>query len=143
MKLKTQIQYWLALVFAVVLAVVGIEIATFDSDIRNKLINTTSVVRAAQKPILDELTLSQHICKASNGEYCELLVNLAKCESSMRKDAIGINTNGTYDAGLYQINSVHKDITLLEKLDVYASTRWTVNKIKEGDLHIWVCSHKI
>lgn len=143
MKLKTQIQYWVALVFAVGISIITLQIAQFDSEIRQKLINTTFVAKASGTAVLDPtepLTIEEHICRASNGEYCELLVNLAKCESSMNKDAWNVNTNGTVDFGLYQINSVHKDISLLEKLDVYASTRWTVNKIKDGDLHIWVCA---
>ena len=96
-------------------------------------------VKHTETPVTAEYSLIEHICIASNGEYCEILVNLAKCESSLNKDAIGVNTNGTYDSGLYQINSVHTDISLAEKLDVYASTRWTVNKIKESEGHIWVC----
>lgn len=89
------------------------------------------------------LSLSEHICIATNGENCDVLVNLAKCESSMRKDAIHVNTNGTYDAGLFQINSVHKDISLEHKLDVYASSRWANEQIKKGNGHWWVCWNKI
>ena len=36
--------------------------------------------------------------------------SIINCESHWQADAISINTNGTYDVGLWQINSVHKDI---------------------------------
>ena len=92
-----------------------------------------------------ELTIKEHICIASNGEYCELLVNLAKCESSLNKDAINVNRNGTVDLGLYQWNSVHFNgkITPVCALDVYCATRKTVAEIKAGHLNWWVCSDKI
>lgn len=92
-----------------------------------------------------ELTLKQHICEASNGEYCELLVNLAKCESSLNPDAIHVNTNGTVDMGLYQWNSIHftGKITPSCALDVYCSTRAAVKYIKEGHGSAWVCWNKI
>ncbi|MCK9370382.1 transglycosylase SLT domain-containing protein [Candidatus Dojkabacteria bacterium] len=89
------------------------------------------------------LSLEEHICEATNGENCEVLVNLAKCESSLNKEAVNVNTNGTYDAGLFQINSIHKDISLSQKLDVYASARWSNEQIKKGNGHIWVCWKKI
>jgi len=97
-------------------------------------------IKHAPAPIL---SLSQHICKAGDGQYCDILVNLARCESSLNPDAMNVNTNGTVDMGLYQINSVHQDITNAQKLDVYASTRWTVDKIKQGQGHIWVCWSKL
>ena len=90
-----------------------------------------------------ELTIEEHICKASNGKYCDILINLAKCESSLRKDAMNVNTNGTVDIGIFQINTVHQDISNSEKFDVYAATRWTVNKLDNGKGHIWVCWNKI
>ena len=88
-------------------------------------------------------SIAEHICLATNGENCDILVNLAMCESSLNPNAVGWNTNRTIDLGLFQINSVHKDITAVEKLDVYASARWANNKIKAGKLHIWVCADKI
>jgi len=97
-------------------------------------------IEIAPEPVL---SLEEHICKASNGQYCELLVNLAKCESTLNPDALHVNTNGTVDIGIFQINSVHQDISNAEKFDVYAATRWAVEKIKAGELHIWVCSLKI
>jgi len=90
-----------------------------------------------------EPTIEEHICLATNGENCDVLVNLAMCESSMNKDAWHINTNNTLDVGLFQINSVHKDISILEKFDVYASARWANEKIKQGKGRIWVCWNKI
>ena len=107
---------------------------------------TLKTPRIADLSPTEPLTIEQHICLASNGEYCDLLVNLAKCESSLNKEAIHINSNGTYDAGLYQWNSIHiksGKITLSCALDVYCSTRKTLEEIKKGHLNWWVCAKKI
>lgn len=108
--------------------------------VANALYPKINPVEANFEPLV---AIEEHICLATKGENCEVLVNLAKCESSLNKEAINVNTNGTYDAGLFQINSVHKDISLSDKLDVYASARWTNEQIKKGNGHIWVCWNKI
>jgi hypothetical protein len=100
-----------------------------------------------EMPIIEQReqdkTIAEHICLATNGENCDVLVNLAMCESRLNPEAIGVNTNRTVDMGLFQINSVHKDISPLEKLDVYASARWANEKIKSGQGSIWVCWDRI
>lgn len=92
-----------------------------------------------------EKSIAQHICEATNGENCDILVNLAYCESKLDKEAYNVNTNGTIDLGLFQINSVHygRTITASQALDVYASTRWSNEQIKQGNGHIWVCWDRI
>lgn len=37
----------------------------------------------------------------------EAATAIAKCESGLRSNALGTNTNGTQDHGVFQINSVH------------------------------------
>jgi hypothetical protein len=102
----------------------------------------TPEIPAVIRPEKDK-TIAEHICLATNGENCDVLINLARCESSLNKEAYHVNTNGTVDLGLFQINSIHKDITPSEKLDVYASARWSNEQIKAGHGSIWVCWDKI
>lgn len=102
-----------------------------------------SNVSAEEQP---ELSIYDQICLASGGENCDVLYNLAKCESSLNPDAIHINTNRTFDAGLYQWNSIHINsgkISLSCALDVVCSTQATNREIREGNLNWWVCSNKI
>ena len=41
------------------------------------------------------------------GLHCREAIAIVKAESGMREDAMNINTNGTVDLGLFQINSIH------------------------------------
>lgn len=93
----------------------------------------------------EEKTIAEHICLATNGENCEVLVNLARCESSLNPQAYHVNNNKTVDLGLFQWNSVHYShrITPSCALDVYCSARAANEEIKKGNLHIWVCSDRI
>ena len=62
------------------------------------------------------------------------------CESRWNINAVNINKDKTFDAGLYQINSIHKDITLQDKINVRTATAWAIKKIKkEGGWQAWVC----
>lgn len=93
----------------------------------------------------EQKTIAEHICLATNGENCQVLVNLARCESSLNDQAYHVNNNKSVDLGLFQINSVHygKSITPSCALDVYCSARWSNDQIKKGNGHIWVCWDKI
>jgi hypothetical protein len=58
-----------------------------------------------------EPTIAQKICLKFK-DRCEVAVAVATAESNLRVDAIGVNTNGTTDIGIYQINfQTHKDKT--------------------------------
>ena len=63
-----------------------------------------------------------------------IAIRIAKAESSLRPDAIGKNTNGTYDMGVFQINDVHsKKISRVDRLDFVKNIdfAWDL-KIKQG-----------
>jgi Soluble lytic murein transglycosylase and related regulatory proteins (some contain LysM/invasin domains) len=50
----------------------------------------------------------QQLCKSYDVPYTIMLA-IAEHESGFQVNAIGYNTNGTYDIGLFQINSVNHD----------------------------------
>ena len=102
-------------------------------------------IQLQEYPIINhkEMTIEQKICNSSQGEYCELLIKLAKCESSLNPDAIHVNKNGSADLGIMQINTIHKDISNSDKFNVEKAVKWTLEKIKKGDGNIWVCWNKI
>lgn len=67
---------------------------------------------------------------------------IISCESHFKPDAINLkNSNGSWDGGLWMINSIHRDISNADKFDYKASTRWAINKrLKDGHWKAWVCA---
>jgi len=64
---------------------------------------------------------------------------IINCESKWKPDAVGVNKN-SYDLGLWQINSVHKDISNADKMDYLKATKWAIEKrIKDGNWNSWIC----
>jgi len=126
----------------------GVAFTALTSTLTAKTVPITleKAVLVPIKPIELEMTIEEHICNATGGENCEILINLAKCESSLNKDAYHVNTNGTVDLGLFQWNSVHyskSDMSAVCALDVYCSARATNKEIKKGHGNWWVCWDKI
>lgn len=80
----------------------------------------------------------RRIASEMNFKWPDYLVRLAKCESSLNPQAININRNGTADKGIFQINDVH-GLSDEFRYDIRKSTEWTINKINQGEQHIWVC----
>jgi hypothetical protein len=65
---------------------------------------------------------------------------IISCESKFNVNAINVNKNGTVDAGIFQINSIHKDITLQDKIDYKKATAWAIKKIKhDKGWSAWAC----
>lgn len=85
-------------------------------------------------------------CQAYNGkitwEQFEKISKIIKCESGWNPEAINHkNKNGTYDMGLVQINSIHKDIKPSERLDFKKSIDWMIKKInKDNGYGAWLSS---
>jgi len=74
-------------------------------------------------------------------EFVEKIIN---CESGWRADAVGVNTNGSYDLGILQINSIHKNISNADKFDVKKAVEWSINKrLNDGNWSAWCCSRKV
>ncbi|MCX6743968.1 MAG: hypothetical protein NTX82_00390 [Candidatus Parcubacteria bacterium] len=74
-------------------------------------------------------------------ELADTLIRLAHCESSLNPAAVG-DENNSY--GLYQIFlKWHPDVTLEQAQDIDFATRWTANKIRQGQGDLWSCWSKI
>jgi hypothetical protein len=71
----------------------------------------------------------------------ELAFRVAKCESNLNPKAIGTNTDGSRDRGLYQINDKwHPDVTDDQAFDAEFSIRFFCKAIREGHLSWWDAS---
>ena len=97
-------------------------------------------------PLVQEKTVEEWVLDEaeSRGLNREEVWAIIQMESSWRTDAININTNGTYDLGLWQWNSIHKDISTECKLDYKCSSNEAFNKrIHDGDWSAWYGAKKL
>lgn len=51
--------------------------------------------------------VEKYIYEVFGMENYKVAIAIAKSESGLREDAIGVNSNGSVDIGIFQINSVH------------------------------------
>jgi len=76
-----------------------------------------------------------------NIKEAETIIN---CESRWQPDAIGVNKNGSYDVGLWQINSIHKNMTNADKMDYKEATKWAIAKrLRDRSWNAWSCARKL
>lgn len=86
-------------------------------------------------------------CKAYQHEITweqhNKISKIIKCESGWNPQAINTkNKNGSFDAGLVQINSIHKDISNADKFDYKKSIDWMIKKVNKEGFGAWRSSIK-
>ena len=68
----------------------------------------------------------------------DLVVRVARCESGLNRKAENINTDGSKDRGLFQINSRwHPEVSDEEAFDPIFSTKFFCQAFKNGNLKWW------
>ena len=67
---------------------------------------------------------------------------IVQCESGWNQEAAGVNTNGTIDRGLYQLNSIH-NINPSCAFNLECSTKEAIKMWQEQKFDPWVCSRKL
>jgi hypothetical protein len=67
------------------------------------------IIEAVEElPKLDNLTpIEDYICEKWGVYDCRVALAVARAESGMRADAWNVNSNGSIDIGIFQLNSVH------------------------------------
>lgn len=94
-----------------------------------------------KEPGMKEWVLARVAEAGLNPREAEVIIN---CESLWDPDAIGINKNRTADLGLWQINTIHKDISNADKLDYKKATDWAIQKrMKDGNWRAWYCARRL
>lgn len=81
-------------------------------EIQERKVNSQAVIQVVQEiPELEGLTdpTEHYICETFGPYDCKTAIAIARAESRMREDAVNVNTNGTVDLGIFQVNSVHFD----------------------------------
>jgi len=87
--------------------------------------------RAIQKPVLSVEEIIRSVAVNDN-----LLVAIAKCESSLNPAAVGKVNPG--DRGLFQINrEYHPDVADSCAFDAECSARWADAQVSAGRLWLW------
>ena len=63
-----------------------------------------------QVPEYKELTdVEKYICDKWGVYDCKTAIAVARAESGLKEDAVNVwNSNGTYDVGIFQVNSIHQ-----------------------------------
>lgn len=69
------------------------------------------------------------------------LIRIAKCESGMNPEAVNFNRNGTWDAGLFQINKIHKQ-KLSSMLDYTQNIEYALKLYKNQGFNPWYSSKR-
>jgi len=117
----------------------GISTATFSAKTN---FNTATVKDYPYPEATKSADSIEEKIKKVFGKHYEEAILIFKCESGLRANATGHNTNGSTDSGIAQINSVHKvseryllnpDINLLVAKQIYDAQGWNP----------WVCAHKL
>lgn len=97
-----------------------------------------------EPPLADETTQEASIRvikKVWRGDW-KVGVAIAKCESGLRPNAFnGHNTNGTWDAGLFQVNTIH-GIDKETLFNAYANAGYAYAIYNEQGVQPWYSSNR-
>ncbi|KKQ26897.1 MAG: hypothetical protein US42_C0019G0007 [Candidatus Magasanikbacteria bacterium GW2011_GWC2_37_14] len=122
------------------------KIVSADNEPLMDMFNTTPILATPVPEVKQELTPKEwvlaRVAEAGlNPAEAEAIIT---CESRWNPDAMGVNNNRSVDLGLWQINSIHKDISNADKLDYQKATDWAISKrLKDGHWKAWHCSRKL
>ena len=104
------------------------------------LITKNSSPSTTNKKVIE--TIIRYIAK-EEGVDPDLVVRVANCESKLSPSAVNVNTDGSRDRGLFQINEKwHPEIDDATAFDIILSTRFFCKAFKEGHLSWWNASKK-
>ena len=75
------------------------------------------------------------------GVDANLAIRVAKCESSLKIKAVNINTDGSMDRGIFQINNkYHPEVSDEDAFDITKATQFFCTALKGGKLSWWDAS---
>lgn len=148
---KHSMRIWYTLIVIMVLFVVWTLI--------NHAVNSKPLISPVYAPIVKQIQASERVyiscetpegyleCQVYNGNITwqehDRLAKIIKCESGWNPDAHHVNTNGSVDRGLFQINSIHKTISNQDSYDFKKNIDFGIKLFKRQGYTPWVCNKKI
>jgi hypothetical protein len=70
-------------------------------------------------------------------DQIKTMIRIAKCESNYREDAMGVNKNKTVDRGIFQLNSIHKNISNKDAFTYETNIRYAYKMFKQQGTTPW------
>jgi len=139
-KRKTQRQRRVELIlmtaFIIGVGIIGYSIKQVEADIKPTEIAIYKQKEKVKEPSMREWVLNRFKEEGLNVSLIECII---QNESGWDNWKYNINTNGSTDMGLFQINSIHKKTASVEcRWDYKCSTEWAIKKIKrDGNYSAW------
>jgi hypothetical protein len=132
------------IVNGIILHIAFIKVETFISNPLNveDVHAQVNVPNKTKEPTMKEWVLTQVEEAGLDRWEADRIVN---GESGWNNWAYNINSNGTTDLGLWQINSIHKKtISVEDRFDYKESTKWAINKrLHDGNWCAWVAARHL
>lgn len=148
MKLKTQ-YLTLLMITAIAVSVMAITYIGVVTPIQAEGYDMSNMdIKALRSPFLeDKRTIEEHLWDILTEEYELSLqekitaLRIVACESDFQPYAIGVN-KGSFDLGVWQLNTKYQDVSRACAFDVYCSTRYAMDEIylKQGNFTAWTCN---
>lgn len=112
---------------------------------KNSSFNLVKPVQAINTPYCyDAITCIRDVGEemGMSNKDITTMVRIAKCESGYREDAVNKNTNGTIDRGIFQLNSIHKNISNKDAFTFERNIKYAWNMYKTQGTTPWNSSIK-
>lgn len=108
---------------------------------RDKKPKVITKIKVFEYPDAIDTPIEKYICDKWGVYDCKNALAIFKAESGLREEAFNINTNGTIDVGIAQINSIHfkkKSCSLKEIVDAYKNIDCAYQIFKASGWNPWV-----
>lgn len=102
-------------------------------------------VKYVEASEIPEQTIIEYIITETKEAGMNLndVVKIISCESGFKTDVVVIEPNKSLSYGIWQINSVHKDISNADKLDYKKATDYAIKLWQKQGWAPWSCAAKL
>ena len=112
---------------------------TINSPVGKVLADEDKYTKRGYKYCYDEITCVRDVGEElgmSNSDITTM-IKIGRCESGLRENAMGVNTNKTVDRGVFQLNSIHKNISNQDAFDFEKNIKYAWNMFKTQGTTPW------
>ena len=112
---------------------------TISNPVVKVLADEDKYTKRGYKYCYDEITCVRDVGEElgmSNSDITTM-IKIGRCESGLRENAMGVNTNKTVDRGVFQLNSIHKNISNQDAFDFEKNIKYAWNMFKAQGTTPW------